>query len=238
MQKKSNGKVLVGLGIVAAGLAWYLSRQSAAVDSLRWYIAGIKYDKSASNITRSLLKITIRVENPTADTVTFDQFTGKVMVQGATLSTLDVTGRGKGIRLIPGNTDIILDAVISHLVALSIVKDFITQIAAGNFKEAFTITGNLYAGGIAIPISQTQTAAIGKAKVNLEFDSREEMEDYFQKSNIYVSPVKNNKGKGGPSAFNPSLNGIGALSKKKYLPQNGYPHIQRITANAAGQVWI
>ena len=134
--QKNGKKIVIGLGI-AAGLAWWLSRKSAAVDSLRWFIAGVKYDKTGSNITRSLFKITIRVENPTADTVGFDQFTGKVMVQGATLSTLDVSGAGKGIRFMPGNTDIVLDAVVSHLVGLSVIKDFVTQVMAGNFKEAY-----------------------------------------------------------------------------------------------------
>lgn len=233
--QKNGKKIVIGLGI-AAGLAWWLSRKSAAVESLRWFIAGFKYDKSSSNITRSLFKITIRVENPTADTVGFDQFTGKVMVQGATLSTLDVSGAGKGIRFMPGNTDIVLDAVVSHLVAISVIKDFVTQVMSGNFKEAFTVTGNLYAGGIAIPISQTQTASIGKARVSLEFATREEMEDYFEKSHLYVTPTKNNKGKGGTSAFSPSLNGIGTISKKKSLPLIGFAHTRYTMANEVRQI--
>jgi hypothetical protein len=222
----NNRKWLLGLGI-AGGLAWWLSRKSAAVESLRWYIAGVKYDKSSSNITRSLFKITIRVENPTADTVRFDRFTGKVLVQGATLSTLDVTGAGKGIRFAPGNTDIVLDAAVQHLIAISVIKDFVSQITTGNFKEMFTIQGNLYAGGIAIPISETQSASIGKARVSLEFATREEMEDYFQKSNLYVGP-------GGGNKF--SVNGIGNISKKKSLPLSGL-HLTRYTmANEVRQV--
>jgi hypothetical protein len=154
MAGSTNKKWLVGLGIVG-GLAWWLSRTSAAVEGLRWFVASVKYDKTGSNITRSLFKITIRVENPSSDTVRFDRFIGKVLVQGATLSTIDATGVGKGIQLNPGNTDVVVDAVVSHLVGISVMKDFVTQITTGNFSEMFTVQGNLYAGGIAVPIQQS-----------------------------------------------------------------------------------
>lgn len=230
MANSNNKKWFVGLGILG-GLAWWLSRTSAAVDSLRWYIAGVKYDKGNSNITRSNFKITIRVENPSADTVQFDRFTGKILVKGGTLSTIDATGAGKGIRFMPGNTDVVIDAVVSHLVAISIVKDFVESIATGSFKEMFTIQGSLYAGGIAVPIEQTQAvgigSAIGKARVSLEFPTREEMEDYFSKSHLYVT-----SGKDG----NFSLNGIGQVSKKNSTQQSGSPYIRYMMANEARQV--
>lgn len=223
---KQNKKWLIGLGLFA-GAAWWLSRKTAAVTNLRWYVASVKYDKSNSNISRSLFKITIRVENPSADTVRFDRFAGKVQVKGQTISTIDALGAGKGIRLMPGSTDVVVDAVVSHLVAISVIKDFVQQLGAGSFREMLTVEGTLYAGGLAVPINQSQDVSIGKARVSLEFATKEEMEDYFQKSHLYVTTGKND---------NFSLNGIGAASKKKLDPQSGSLHIRYIMANEARQI--
>lgn len=208
------------LFIGGAGIVAYLLMQKAnAVKQLQWQFAKIALDKKNTGLQKIALLVTIRVTNPTRTTVAFDSFTANLSVKGNLLTTMQANRSTTPVSLTPGTTDVTMMAWVDTFGLLKTIPSVIRQIIGGAFNELLDITGTLYAGGLTFPLQQQiafsfgNNAAVGKARVSLEFDNNNEAAEYFQRSNIYVTA----KG-GGKSNLGYSLNGIGSVKKKFFQP--------------------
>lgn len=146
-------KILLFSGIGYIG--YRLMQTSNTVNQLRYFLRKVKYNKSNSTFLRTALVVTIAVENPTRNSVRFNQFVGSISLKGTTISTLQVTGDDRPITFKTGTTDMDIDAIINHGTVLKLLPGLIAQITTGNFSELVTVTGTLYAGNLTIPINQS-----------------------------------------------------------------------------------
>lgn len=151
---------LNNLFLVAGGIIGYCIYQAQlagnTVKQLSFMIFGIKYDKSNSNIIQSQLIITLRIHNPTFNTVSFNSFQGSIFLLGTNVAKVFYSpGRPITINSGPNsNTDITFPVVVFHSNA-TVIKDAILQWAKGNFNQTIRIVGVLNIAGTKIPFDKT-----------------------------------------------------------------------------------
>lgn len=144
---------LLIIGGAVAYIVYRLMQTKNTVEQLRYFVSGVKYNKSNSTALRSALTISLTIENPTSNAVTFNRFIASVSIKGQPVTSIEVNGMSMPITFKPGNTVISMDAIIEHLKVLQILPGIISQLTSGNFSEMINVTGTLYAGGLTIPVS-------------------------------------------------------------------------------------
>ena len=147
------------LGLSA--IAYWFSRQANTVTQLSYFIAGLRYNKKNSTALRSEILLTLRIQNPTTNTVRFDGFSGTLKMAGNTLASVSLNKQFDGIALKPGDNDITIPVGISHLSALQAIVPVLKSLFAGvPVKDPVDVSGTLTAAGLQFPITQ---------KINLSF---------------------------------------------------------------------
>lgn len=204
-----KGLLIAGAALLIGHTLW---QKAQAVKNLVWQVGSIKIDRKLTGWQKVAFAVTIRIYNPTATSVAFDRFILNFLVKGVTISAIEANRQTTSITIAPGTTDVQMTAWVDTLSTLKELPAIIRQLLNGEFNQAVTATGMLYAGGFTFPLEQNLNIGngIGKARVSLEFASNDEAAEYFQRSNIYVT---SNGGK--PPQF--SINGI----KKKWQPHRG-----------------
>jgi hypothetical protein len=218
-----KGKTLLMLA-GASGLAYWLIRTKNAVENLQWGIAQVAFDKKNTTVLRIALKVVVRITNPTQTAVRFDSLNASLSLKGNQISTITASRATNPITIAPGTTDVAVMAWLDTFGILQSIPGIINAIKTGGLRDAILVRGTLRAGGIEIPLTQEvrlgTTPQVGKARVSLEFDTNDEAAEYFERSNIYVTPSPSQKRNrpGNPGSF--SLNGVGSV-KKKLLRRHG-----------------
>ena len=88
-------KILLFSGIGYIG--YRLMQTSNTVNQLTYFLRKVKYNKKNSTAFRTALVVTIAVENPTRNSVRFNQFVGTISLKGTTISTIQVSGDNRPI---------------------------------------------------------------------------------------------------------------------------------------------
>lgn len=146
--------------ILPVGVIGYLIYQaqltSNTIGQLSYMIFGIKFNKANSNLFQSQLLVKLRVNNPSFNSVSFNNFSYNLTIQGHQLASGNYKP-GSGITIATGNTDIEFPVNVSNLSVALQLKAILAQWLAGNFNQQIRIVGALAAGGLTVPIDQTLT---------------------------------------------------------------------------------
>lgn len=207
---KLKSILIAGAAVLLGHTLW---QKAQAVKNLVWQVSSVILDRKLTGWQKTAFAVTIRIYNPTNTSVAFDRFILNFLIKGITISTIEANRQTTSITIAPGTTDVKMTAWVDNLSTLKELPAIIRQIINGEFNQAITATGMLYAGGITFPLEQNVSFGngIGKARVSLEFEDNDAAAEYFQRSHIYVT---SNGGK----LPGYSVNGV----KKKWQPRRGY----------------
>lgn len=147
-----NKWLLIGGG-VAAYLIYKAMQIKQTVDQLTILPYGVKYDSNNSNALQTQLLITLRINNPTANSVSFSSFQGNVFINGSDLCAANYAP-GSGTTIAANTfTDIIVPVSFQNITIGVRLLGFISSWITGIVKPVFKITGSIVVSGLSIPIS-------------------------------------------------------------------------------------
>jgi LEA14-like dessication related protein len=158
--------------LVAGGIIYWIATKANTANQISYYIHHVKLNKSNTNAFRSELLVTLRINNPSSNSLKFNSFSGTISIDNQVLTTIQYSGFNQGIYIAPKTTtDITVPVVINHFNVLSNLSNIIKLIANGTMEQPLTIAAELVAGQFTIPIHQqiklsSKIGSIGSTSIN------------------------------------------------------------------------
>lgn len=166
MAKSNRGKLLIGLGVAAAGVAAYtLMKKKNALDTLQWSIKSVSIDSKRTSLLQLGLNFKLQLYNPTNEILMYDSFYSLVNVAGSKIAEM-VDSVPKSI--VNGFTEIVVPITINTGTAMSIAYNIASSyIDKKPVNQTFQFIGHIIVSGVTIPINQTinfnfSSSGIGK----------------------------------------------------------------------------
>lgn len=145
--------------MIAAGVAAYLLYRTQVMATsaaqVNYNIQKVDYNKKNSNALRTQLDTTLRIYNPTVNTLGFTSFSGAVKMNGVQVASVNYNP-GTFLPLPPGATDIVFPVWISHLSSVMSTIELIEKWSTGRLADLkVEFNGILQVGPFQVPVSQT-----------------------------------------------------------------------------------
>lgn len=135
--------VLIGGGY----LAYRFFEKKKAVDNLSYQIQGIKFDKSGTDLSHTLMHLTFSVSNPSAESLSFTGFYGTLLYNGNPIAGFITTQ--PSVTIPPNSvTPVPVDALVNNLSALTLLP----ALLSGNFAGVL-VDGIMSISAIKIPVN-------------------------------------------------------------------------------------